>query len=122
MFWHGTLVAVGCLDPVVGDGLLQDRGMGSRPVLQQDRQEVPQEKEPGQEERMNKTSCNQNVKLFMVLLLFNLNIFGSRPKQQCFNDLYKFITQFLLKKYEVLWQCKLVSVKINLNFLTRFVF
>jgi hypothetical protein len=54
--------------------------MGSRPVLQQDRQEVPQEKEPGQEERMNKTFCNQNVKLFMVLLLFNLNIFGSRPK------------------------------------------
>jgi len=80
LFWHGTLVAVGRLDPVVGDGLLQDRGMGSRPVLQQDRQEVPQEKEPGQEERMNKTSWNLNVKLFMVLLLFNLNIFGSRPK------------------------------------------
>ena len=63
MFRHGTLVAVGRLDPVVGDGPLQDHRLGPRPVLQQNRSKVSQEEERGKEERiMFEISIQKNAK------------------------------------------------------------
>ena len=73
---HGTIVVVGRLDSVVGDGRLQDHRLGSRPVLQPDRSEVPQEEERGKEKRITNAISNFWTFLFKSFFENNIELFA----------------------------------------------